>query len=95
MAIRDKKASNGGGRAYKMTRSKISKGKDGYGKVVSVAREKLMRRLGYDPGKNTVAMHKEAGSHHDKDGGKTKGWGTRGENTAESNRKRSKKRKKK
>ena len=87
MAIRDKKTTNGGSRGYKMVRSKIAKGKDGYGKMVTLAREKMMKRLGYDPGPNVTANHTKGGSHHEKDGGKFK-KGTRSENTAESNRKR-------
>lgn len=90
MSIRDKVTSNGGSRAYSMVRSKISKGPDGYGKVISVAREKLLQKLGRDPGVNTVAMHKEFGSHFEKDGGAAK-WGSRSDNTAESNKNRARK----
>ena len=83
--IRDKFTTEGGNRAYNMVRSKVVKGKDGYGKVVSVAREKLMQRLGKDPGEDVVAAHKNGGSHFEKDGGAFD-IASRGENTAESNR---------
>lgn len=83
--IRDKFTTEGGNRAYNMVRSKVVKGKDGYGKVVSVAREKLMQRLGRDPGEDMVAEHKNGGSHFEKDGGAAD-WGTRADNTADSNR---------
>lgn len=87
MAKKDAKTTNGGGRAYRMVRSKVAKGKDGYGKVVSVAREKLMEKLGKDPGYNTVAKHEKDGSHFEKDGGKAK-WGSRASNTSDANKKR-------
>lgn len=90
MGIRDKVTSNGGSRAYYMVRSKVSKGPDGYGKVISAAREKLLQKLGRDPGVDTVAMHKEFGSHFEKSGGAAD-WGTRAENTAESNKHRARK----
>lgn len=93
MAIRDRKTTNGGNRAYKMVRSKVVKGPDGNGKVITAAREKMLRRLGYDPGYNVTANHTTGGSHHEKDGGKFR-KGTRAENTAESNRKRARKKKK-
>lgn len=83
--IRDKFTTEGGNRAYNMVRSKIVKGKDGFGKVVSVAREKLMRKLGRDPGEDVVAAHTKSGSHFEKDGGDFR-IASRGENTAESNR---------
>jgi hypothetical protein len=83
--IRDKFTTEGGNRAYNMVRSKVVKGKDGYGKVVSVAREKLMERLGRDPGPDTVAAHEKGGSHFEKDGGDFD-IATRAENTAQSNR---------
>lgn len=87
MSKKDKVTTNGGGRAYYMVRSKVAKGKDGYGKVVSKAREKMMQRLGYDPGYNTTANHTKSGSHHEKSGGEFR-KGTRAQNTAESNKKR-------
>lgn len=83
--IRDKVTTNGGGRAYNMVRSKIVDGKDGYGKVVSVARERMMQKLGRDPGYNVVAAHDHGGSHFEKDGGEFD-VSTRAENTSESNR---------
>ena len=86
-AIRDKLTTKGGNRGYLMQRSRVSKGPDGYGKVVSVAREKLMQKLGKDPGEDVVAMHKEFGSHFEKDGGKAS-FGSRASNTAESNKNR-------
>lgn len=88
--IKDKTTGNGGHRAYDMVRSKISKGKDGYGKMVSRAREALMQKLGKDPGEDVVAMHKNSGSHFEKNGGAAS-WGSRADNTAESNKKRAKK----
>jgi hypothetical protein len=93
MAIRDSKTTKGGNRAYRMVRSKTAKGPDGYGKVVSMARERMMSKIGKDPGYNVTANHIEGGSHHEKDGGAFR-KGTRAENTAESNRKRAKKCKK-
>ncbi len=87
MAKRDAKTTKGGNRAYKMVRSKVSKGKDGYGKVVSAAREKLMQKSGKDPGYNTVAKHEKDGSHFEEDGGKAK-FGSRASNTADANKKR-------
>jgi hypothetical protein len=68
-----------------MVRSKISKGKDGYGKMVTQEREAMMQKLGYDPGEDKVAMHNTFGSHFSK---KIDGYhmGTRAENTAESNK---------
>lgn len=92
MTIRDKKTTEGGNRAYSMVRSKIVKGKDGYGKVVSKARETLMEKLGRDPGVDVVAEHKTGGSHFEKNGGAAS-WGTRADNTADSNRARAKKKK--
>lgn len=83
-------ASAGGGISYSMVRSKVSKGPDGYGKVVSVAREKMMQKMGKDPGEDLVAAHLDIGAHKEKDGGAAAPK-TRGENTAESNKKRVKK----
>ncbi len=85
MTIRDKVTTEGGNRGYRMMRSKIAKDKNGYGKVVSVAREKLMQKLGKDPGYNVVAAHDKPGSHFEKDGGEFDP-ATRSENTAESNK---------
>lgn len=90
MAIHDKTTGAGGSRAYEMVRSKISKGPDGYGKVVTVEREKMMQKLGRDPGEDNVFMHKTGGSHFDKKGDPGK-MGTRSENTAEANKARAKK----
>jgi hypothetical protein len=87
MTIRDKVTTEGGNRGYRMMRSKISKDDHGYGKVVSVAREKLMQKLGKDPGYNVVAAHEKPGSHFEKDGGDID-MATRAENTAESNKSR-------
>jgi hypothetical protein len=83
-------STGGGGISYAMVRSKVSRGKDGYGKVVSLARERLMQKLGRDPGVDTVAAHYEPGAHKEADGGKAR-FESRGENTAESNTKREKK----
>jgi hypothetical protein len=74
------------GIGYKKVRSKFVKGPDGYGKVISVAREHLIsENKGKDPGKDTVARHLKPGAHFEKDGGKAR-WGSRGDNTAESNK---------
>jgi hypothetical protein len=89
-SIAEHTATAGGGISYREVRSKISRGKDGYGKVVSVAREKMMQKLGKDPGKDIVAAHKNPGAHREKGGGAAEPR-PRGENTAESNKKRSKK----
>ena len=74
---------SGKGSYYKV-RSKILKGKDGYGRVVTQEREKLLEKFGKDPGPDVVAMHKSFGAHPSK---KIDPWrvGTRAENTAESN----------
>lgn len=95
MAIRDKFTTAGGSRAYgKEVRSKFVKGKDGYGKVITKAREALIARNGgKDPGYNIVAAHLTPGSHFEKDGGAAR-KATRGENTAESNKMRAKFRRK-
>lgn len=82
MTIKDKTTGAGGNRGYRMVRSKISKGKDGYGKMVTEAREKLMQKLGYDPGYNVVAAHKNFGAHHGKD--QEAEWQSRSWNTAQS-----------
>ena len=75
-----------GSEKYKMVRSKTVKGADGYGKVISESRSRLIDKLGRDPGKDIVAMHEEPGDHKfDKNGGKAK-FGTRSQNTADSNR---------
>jgi len=89
MAIKDKVTTKGGNRGYRMVRSKIAKGKDGYGRMISQEREEMLQKLGRDPGPNVVAMHKEFGSHHSPLIEKWK-KGTRGENTAESNKHRAK-----
>ena len=81
MTIKDTHTGSGGGRAYSMTRSKISHDKNGYGKTVTVAREKLMQKLGYDPGPDTVAAHTQFGAHHGKD--QSAKWESRKWNSAE------------
>ena len=75
---------------YDKQRSKHVKGKDGYGKVISVAREKLLdKNGGKDPGPDVVAFHVEGGSHKN---GKTDDekaiWAPKGKNTSESNMRR-------
>jgi hypothetical protein len=78
------------GVGYNKVRSKFLKGPDGYGRVISVAREKLLEKSGgKDPGKDVVARHLKPGAHFEKDGGAAK-WGSRGDNTAESNKFRAK-----
>lgn len=70
MTIRDKTTGEGGNRAYSMVRSKLVKGKDGYGKVISLAREKMLSLLkakGVDPKsvkKDTVAGHMTKDGKH-------------------------------
>ncbi len=84
MTIKDKTTGAGGNRGYRMTRSKYKIGKDGYGAVVTVARENLLKaNHGKDPGPNIVAMHIRPGAHHGKD--QKAVWGSRSKNTAESN----------
>jgi hypothetical protein len=85
MRIRDKVTTEGGSRGYEQVYSKIAKDEHGKPKRITVAREKLIQKLGRDPGYNVVAMHVKDGSHFEKDGGAAN-WGTRGENTAESNK---------
>jgi hypothetical protein len=94
MAKAPKFSTAGGSVAYSQVRSKFVKGKDGYGKKISTAREKLIAANGgKDPGKDVVAMHETFGSHKNGDG--KVHWGTRAENTAESNKHRADVRKKK
>lgn len=90
MTIRDKVTTEGGNRGYRTVRSKIAKDKNGEGKRVTMARERLMQKLGYDPGYNKVAAHKSGGSHFEKNGGAAE-LKSRSENTAESNKARKKK----
>lgn len=72
MTLKDKTTGEGGNRAYFMVRSKYLKGKDGYGRVISLAREKMLKLLkekGVDLDKVTedmVASHlTENGDHAD------------------------------
>jgi hypothetical protein len=78
------------GIGYDKVRSKYLKGPDGYGRVISVAREELIKKNGgKDPGKDMVAAHYDPGDHlGEKDGGRAR-FKTRGWNTAEANRLRS------
>jgi len=81
------------GVGYDMVRSKYVKGPDGYGAVISELREKLLAKSGgKDPGRNVVAMHKYPGEHRG-DGAKDLmgKFGSRGKNTADSNRLRARK----
>lgn len=79
------------GRGYKLVRSKHVKGPDGYGKIMSLARENLIHKNGgKDPGKDVVAAHYEPGAHFEKDGGKAR-FKSRGWNTSSSNKMRAKK----
>lgn len=88
--LRDKLTTEGGGRSYRMQTSKIAKDSSGNPQVVTVEREKMMQKLGYDPGYNVVAMHKTGGSHFNPKGDPfTKG--SRAENTSDSNKARAKK----
>lgn len=82
-------ATRGGGVAYHNVRSKIAKYDSGEPKVVTVEREKMMQKLGKDPGYNVVAMHKTGGSHVGH-GGDPFTIGTRAQNTSDSNKAREK-----
>jgi hypothetical protein len=74
------------GIGYYMVRSKFLKGPDGYGRVISKARENLIAKNGgKDPGKDVVAAHLSPGAHLEKSGGAAK-FKTRGENSTESNK---------
>ncbi len=74
------------GRGYRMVRSKYLKGPDGYGRVISVARENLIKKNGgKDPGEDVVAAHYEPGAHLEKDGGKAR-FKSRGWNTTQANK---------
>ena len=80
------------GRGYHLVRSKFVKGKDHYGKIVTVLREKLLAANGgKDPGPDVVAMHKYPGAHKGTTGKDVMGkFGSRADNTRESNRLRAK-----
>lgn len=82
MTIKEDTTGRGGNVGYKMVRSKVVKGPDGHGKMVTAAREALMQKLGRDPGPNIVAAHKGFGAHHGSD--QAARWETRAYNTAES-----------
>jgi hypothetical protein len=88
--LRDKLTTEGGGRAYHMVSSKIAKDSSGNPQVVTVEREKMMEKLGRNPGRDIVAMHKTGGSHFNPKGDPFK-MGTRAENTSDSNKARAKK----
>jgi hypothetical protein len=83
MTIKEKVTTRGGNIGYRMQRSKIKIGPDGYGAVVPVARERLMQKLGYDPGPDIVAAHKNFGSHNGADQEAT--FKSRSWNSAQSN----------
>jgi len=78
-------ATRGGGVAYHNVRSKIAKYDNGDPKVVTVEREKMMEKLGKDPGYNVVAMHTSGGSHVGHSGDSFT-MGTRAKNTSDSNK---------
>ena len=89
-------ASAGGGLSYDMVRSKIVKGRDGYGAVITKAREDMLQeikaRKGLAEAKkvgenyNLVARHRKPGAHrNDAVGDETAYLGTRGANSRESN----------
>lgn len=91
------KASLGGNKAYDMTRSKIVKGKDGYGAVITKAREDVLQEIKARKGlaaakkagenSNLVARHRKPGAHKgDAAGDESAYLGTRGDNTTESNK---------
>lgn len=84
MTIKENTTGRGGNVGYKMVRSKFVKGKDGYGKVITAAREQLLKSNGgKDPGPDVVAAHKNFGAHHGDD--QISKWKSRAWNTAESN----------
>lgn len=86
MTIRLPTTTRGGATGYRMVRSRYVKDKSGYGKVISTAREELIKKNGgKDPGPNTVAAHKSFGSHFGGDKDQESSWATRGWNTSESN----------
>lgn len=88
MTIKESTTGRGGNIAYKMVRSKYDiDPKTGWGKVVTLARENLMKASGGKvPGPNVVAAHLTFGAHHGKDSASQKAkWKTRSWNTAESN----------
>lgn len=87
-------STRGGGVAYHNVRSKIAHYPSGEAKVVTVEREKMMQKLGKDPGFNVVAMHKTGGSHVGHEGDPFT-MGTRAQNTGDSNKARAAKWKKK
>lgn len=62
---RAKRASDTGRGIYSKIRSKFIKGPDGYGAVISKARENLIAKNGgKDPGPNVVAHHLAGGSSY-------------------------------
>jgi hypothetical protein len=75
---------------YTKVRSKFEKGADGYGKVITLAREKAMEASGGSLPKGSAVHHKsgsKAGADNKKDD-MDFGVMTKGENTAESNMRR-------
>ena len=82
---RENHVSKGGGSDYKMQRSSIVKDpKTGYGMPMSMARAKMIEKLGYNPGKGIVASHLQGGRHKEKDGGAFR-MESLAQNTARSN----------
>jgi hypothetical protein len=81
---------------YDKVRSKFVKGKDGYGAVIAVARERLLAKNGgKDPGSDMVAFHVEGGSHRNGKSNDEKAiWASKGDNSRESNYRRGGKSKK-
>lgn len=74
---------------YDKVRSKWVKGADGYGAVISVAREKLLDKSHGKAPEGAVAFHLQGGAHNNHstaDEGAI--WSTKGQNTAESNMRR-------
>jgi hypothetical protein len=80
---------------YRKVRSKFVKDESGkYGRVVTVAREKLIEKNGgKDPGPDVIAFHTEGGSHWGDKGDDKAIWSTKAQNTAESNMRRAGKKK--
>jgi len=86
MTIREDVTTRGGNVGYNMTRSKYVRGKDGYGRVITTAREALIKANGgKDPGPNTVAAHAKFGSHFGGADDQKAKWASRSWNTSESN----------
>lgn len=90
---KDKFTTAGGNKAYHLKRNSIVRLPDGSGMPMSIERSNAIDKLGYNPGPNMVFMHDSFGSHSNPKGDSGH-WGTRGENSTESNKHRAAVRKK-